>query len=61
MADNNVLDNCAVVCRDCHKHKSATHDVPRIAKMKRQRDKHLGITKEKRKWPSRKIRNTKPV
>jgi 5-methylcytosine-specific restriction endonuclease McrA len=52
---DNSLDNCAAVCRDCHRFKTAKFDTPRAAKTKRQSDKHLGITKPKYKWPKRKF------
>lgn len=38
-----TLDNCAAVCPACNMHKAYKHDTPRIAKMKRQRDKNSGI------------------
>ena len=38
-----TLENAVCACRVCHKFKTAHHDVPRIAKTVRQRDKHLGI------------------
>lgn len=37
-----TLENCVVLCRACHKRKSTTQDVPRIAKAKRQHEKHIG-------------------
>ena len=37
-----VLENCAVLCSACHGSKTASGDVPRIAKMKRQRVSHIG-------------------
>lgn len=37
-----ILSNCSVCCEACHDEKSAKVDVPRIAKMKRQRDRHIG-------------------
>ncbi len=48
-----TLDNCAVLCRNHHDHKTHTIDTPRAAKTKRIRDKHLGIVREKRPWPKR--------
>jgi 5-methylcytosine-specific restriction enzyme A len=45
-----VIENCAVLCSACHGAKTASRDVPQIAKMKRQRIKHLGA-KSKRAWP----------
>lgn len=38
-----TLENCAAVCPLCHAFKTAKHDIPRIAKTKRQSDKALGI------------------
>jgi len=40
-----TLENCVVLCTPCHKEKTATVDVPRIAKAKRRQQKHLGIRK----------------
>ena len=37
-----TLENCAVLCRSCHAAKTTKGDVPRIAKMKRQRAAHIG-------------------
>ena len=37
-----TLDNCEVLCTSCHSEKTATEDVPRIAKTKRQRANHIG-------------------
>lgn len=37
-----TLDNCLCVCTACHSLKTTGHDVPVIAKMKRQRAKHIG-------------------
>jgi hypothetical protein len=51
----NTLENCAAICLGCHAIKTRKMDVPIAAKIKRQSDKHLGITKTKRKWPSRKF------
>jgi hypothetical protein len=47
------LDNCAVLCHVCHDEKTRKHDVPRIAKMKRVRDRHNGITAPRAKIQSR--------
>lgn len=47
---DNSLENCAAVCIPCHKHKTATRDIPLAAKTLRQQDKHLGITKSKGGW-----------
>jgi 5-methylcytosine-specific restriction protein A len=52
---DNGLDNCFAVCKRCHGFKSNNTDTPRAAKTKRMSDKHLGINKPKRKWPSRKF------
>ena len=40
-----TLENCQVLCKTCHDIKTRTQDVPKIAKTKRQRAKHLGIRK----------------
>ena len=40
-----TLDNCQVACTPCHKSKTATNDVPRIAKVKRIQDRERGIRK----------------
>ena len=37
-----TLENCVVLCLVCHAEKTTKHDVPTIAKMKRQRDNHQG-------------------
>ena len=48
-----TLENCAVLCHVCHHEKTRKHDVPRIAKMKRVRDRHDGITAPRSKIASR--------
>lgn len=50
-----TLDNCALICLPCNRIKTCGKDVPQIAKMKRQRDKHIGITRPKRPWPKRRM------
>ena len=42
-----TLDNCKCLCSACHGEKTAKNDVPKIAKTKRVRQKHLGIKKPK--------------
>lgn len=42
-----TLSNCEVLCTACHSAKTTTGDVPRIAKMKRQRVNHLGAQVKK--------------
>lgn len=42
---DNSLENCAAVCRQCHKHKSTRHDTPLAAKTLRQQDNASGIRK----------------
>lgn len=44
---DNSLENCQVLCKPCHKHKTKKKDVPMIAKVKRQRDREQGIEKRK--------------
>lgn len=38
-----TIDNCQVLCRRHHDAKTRSEDVPRIAKAKRVRNKHIGI------------------
>lgn len=40
---DNSLQNCACLCVECHKDKTAKIDIPMIAKAKRVSDKHRGI------------------
>lgn len=40
-------DNCACICRPCHRFKSTKHDTPRAAKTKRQADKANGIRNDR--------------
>lgn len=42
LGGDNTLDNCRVVCRACHRTKTSGEDIPRIAKGKRVRARHLG-------------------
>lgn len=42
-----TLDNCCVRCKTCNHRKTYGTDVPQIAKMKRQRDRHAGIKRRK--------------
>lgn len=38
-----TLENCRVLCDNCHPKKTGTEDIPAIAKSSRVRAKHLGI------------------
>lgn len=49
-----TLDNCKVLCRTCHRSKTSTADQPRIAKMKRQRDKNSGAKRSSSPMPGSK-------
>lgn len=40
---DNSLSNCQVLCKAHHDGKTFKADTPRVAKMKRQRDAHVGI------------------
>lgn len=40
-----TLENCVVLCVACHKDKTATKDIPAIAKTKRIQDQQIGIKK----------------
>ena len=46
------MDNCEVLCMNCDTPQTYQIDLPRIAKAKRIRKKHLGIRKPRRltKW-----------
>ena len=46
-----TLDNCCVLCNDCHKAKTTKSDIPMIAKTKRVRAKHIGAKVSKRPLP----------
>ena len=48
-----TLENCVVLCLACHKVKTTTVDVPRIAKAKRNEARHIGAERPKRPWPKR--------
>lgn len=48
-----TLENCKVLCHQCHKEKTTKHDIPLIAKVKRISDKHNGIRASKPKIQSR--------
>ena len=40
-----VLSNCSVLCVPCHKEKTRSNDMPRIAKGRRIRKREMGIKK----------------
>lgn len=43
-----TLENCKVLCDACDNPKTYQQDIPRIAKMKRVRDKHIGAATKTR-------------
>lgn len=43
-----TFDNCRVLCKTHHDEKTRRHDVPRIAKTKRQAERNAGIRKPSR-------------
>ena len=43
-----TLGNCAVLCRTCHKLKTASQDVPNISQAKSRNEKHFGMRNPKR-------------
>lgn len=43
MGGKPTLDNCAVLCRNCWKIKTAKYDQPKVAKTRRQEDMARGI------------------
>lgn len=45
-----TLENCAVVCTNCHGIKTRKHDIPAISRAKRLQAKAIGATKPKRPW-----------
>src|SRR3990167_11415951 len=47
LGGNPTLENCRVLCRSCHKVKTTTADVPRIAKAKRNFRTSRGIKKDR--------------
>ena len=51
-----TLENCRCLCSKCHRLKTSTADVPRIAKTKRTKAKTVGANRPKRKIPSRPFR-----
>lgn len=50
MGGEPTLENCQVLCTACHGIKTRTGDIPRIAKTKRIRAKHLGIKRQRGWW-----------
>lgn len=48
---DNSLENCAAVCKQCHKHKTARHDIPMAAKTLRQQDADRGIKRSASTFP----------
>lgn len=42
-----TLENCKVRCSNCNGEKTYTEDIPRIAKTKRQRNRHIGAKTRK--------------
>ena len=48
LGGTNEPDNLQILCRSCHKTKTARFDVPRIAKTKRLKARHLGARKPSR-------------
>ena len=53
MGGESTLENCEVLCRACHRLKTSTQDIPRIAKTKRMKAKHRGAKRPKGKIQSR--------
>lgn len=43
-----TLENCTVLCRNCHGAKTSKQDVPAIAKTKRVRNSHINATDKRR-------------
>lgn len=49
------------ICKACHKAKTATQDIPAIAKSKRVSDKYFGIRRKGFNWPKRTFRKVEKV
>lgn len=59
---DNSLENCAAVCKKCHKHKTRTYDTPMAAKIKRMEMKNNGTwPRSKAKIQSRGFQNTREI
>lgn len=56
-----TAENCRVLCKSCHVNKTATADIPRIAKANRNWRKARGITKASRFPCSRRSRWKKKI
>ena len=52
------VDNIAVLCKSCHLVKTTSQDMPRIAKLKRIRDRHHGINRHRARISYRKFDGT---
>lgn len=48
---DNSLDNCAVLTKTCWRYKTDHHDLPMIAKAKRNFDAHHGVVRPHRQFP----------
>ena len=44
---SNELDNCQLICTDCHRKKTGSEDIPAIAKSNRVRLRHAGIRRKR--------------
>ncbi|WP_131798193.1 HNH endonuclease [Devosia elaeis] len=55
MEESDVLENCVVCCVPCHKHKTATLDIPVQAKTKRVSDKAKNIGRQKHQWATQRL------
>ena len=56
LGGDNSLENCRVLMGKHHSKKTHEVDRPMMAKADRLRNKRLGITPEKHKWPSKNFR-----
>ncbi|EDM70802.1 HNH nuclease [Roseobacter sp. AzwK-3b] len=54
LGGDNSLENCVVLCAACHRDKTDTEDIPRIAKAKRVAAKHTGAFRPKSTIPGSK-------
>jgi 5-methylcytosine-specific restriction enzyme A len=51
ISEDSSLDNCQILCVQCHQKKTGTQDIPVIAKVKRISDSRIGIKRPGKKLP----------
>lgn len=58
LGGDNSLENCRVVRIDCHEAKTASEDMPRIQKVRREDNRRRGTARKKKKIPYRRFDGT---